>query len=254
MQSVLCSSVSNNHLSWSLPKTISTLNNLAILDASSTGLSGPIPVLPGSLAVLALHNNSFSGNPDQLSNLTNLCIATVFRNELTGSITMPQMTPECSLKADPDETFSISIRQSLLPLLLAQGNRLSCRVNGNVSQFTRSDLMLAPGNQLTQPPDESGFKSLMADAQFIWVREVVDPHHWIFWYIISGSVGLALLAALLTTVAWRGSSDVKGYGHDFEKAWLPVLSSLCPSVCLCCRLGFGFGLHGRVCMIAGTRC
>ena len=134
----------------------------------------------------------------------------------------------------------ISIRQSLLPLLLAQGNRLSCRVNGNVSQFTRSDLMLAPGNQLTQPPDQSCFKSLMADAQFIWVREVVDPHHWLFWYIIPGSVGLVLLAALLATVARRGRGDAKGSEHDFEKAMVACSKLLVPICVLVLPLGCWF--------------
>ena len=239
-QSVLCRSVSNNPLSWSLPKSISTLQKLAILDASSTGLSGPISVLPDSLVVLVLHNNSLSGTPGQLMNLTSLCVATIFNNELAGSITLPQMKPECSFKEKPMETFNIRVRHSRLPLLLAQGNRLSCQARGNVSQFTSSDLLLAPGNQLSQPSDESGFKSLMADAHFIWVREVVDSGHWLFWYIIFGSVGLLLLAALLATVAWRGRGDAKECEHDFEKAMVACSKLLVPICVIVLPLGCWF--------------
>ncbi|KAJ0697248.1 putative leucine-rich repeat domain superfamily [Helianthus annuus] len=79
--------LSNNSLSGSLPPTLSSLS-LGALNLSFNQFSGPIPILPPNLEILAIQSNYFSGHLRNRSfgGLIQLKNVDLSRNSLTGPI------------------------------------------------------------------------------------------------------------------------------------------------------------------------
>ncbi|KAL9456427.1 hypothetical protein AB3S75_005617 [Citrus x aurantiifolia] len=82
--------LSANNLSGSVSMILST--NLHMLNLSSNGLTGELPLLTGSCAVLDLSNNQFEGNLSRILKWGNIEYLDLSRNHLTGSI--PEETPQ----------------------------------------------------------------------------------------------------------------------------------------------------------------
>ena len=130
------------------------------------------------------------------------------------------------------------------PALFVQSNRLSCPVEGEVQMPQNGLLLLAPGNQLSLPqasPAAIGFDSIMVDASFMWVHSTLDTHHWIFWYVVSGGVGLTVLTVVLSAVRCRDQYNQFRSFNLFEKALLTSSKLLAPVCALALMLGGWFG-------------
>ncbi|XP_044495326.1 LRR receptor-like serine/threonine-protein kinase GHR1 [Mangifera indica] len=82
--------LSGNNLSGSVSTILST--TLQILNLSSNGLTGELPVLTGSLSVLDLSNNQFEGNLTRMVKWGNIEYLDLSQNRLTGSI--PEVTAQ----------------------------------------------------------------------------------------------------------------------------------------------------------------
>ena len=136
----VCRSVAGNKLSGSLPETLSSLNQLWFLDASSNYHTGTIPALPLGLNVLALHKNRLIGQLDHVQNIPGLCILTIFHNSLGGSLILPQMNACQFIKKDASGQLASYFRlRTRSPLLYGHSNRLSCSVQGNSSVFMQKN-------------------------------------------------------------------------------------------------------------------
>uniref|UniRef100_A0A2N9I1J1 Protein kinase domain-containing protein n=1 Tax=Fagus sylvatica TaxID=28930 RepID=A0A2N9I1J1_FAGSY len=82
--------LSANNLSG--PISLITSTNLQILNLSSNGLTGELPLLIGSCAVLDLSNNKFEGNLTRMIKWGNLEFLDLSRNHFTGPV--PEVTPQ----------------------------------------------------------------------------------------------------------------------------------------------------------------
>ncbi|KAL5771819.1 hypothetical protein ACOSQ2_011743 [Xanthoceras sorbifolium] len=82
--------LSANNLSGSVSTILST--TLHMLNLSSNGLTGELPLLTGSCAVLDLSNNQFEGNLTRMGKWGNIEYLDLSQNRLTGSI--PEVTPQ----------------------------------------------------------------------------------------------------------------------------------------------------------------
>ncbi|KAG8482012.1 hypothetical protein CXB51_026904 [Gossypium anomalum] len=82
--------LSGNNLSGPISMIMST--NLQILNLSSNGITGELPLLTGSCAVLDLSNNKLEGNLTRMSKWGNIEYLDLSQNRLTGSI--PELTPQ----------------------------------------------------------------------------------------------------------------------------------------------------------------
>lgn len=69
-----------------------TSTNLRVLNLSSNGLIGELPLLTGSCAVLDLSSNQFEGNLTRMVKWGNIEFLDLSQNHLTGSI--PEVTPQ----------------------------------------------------------------------------------------------------------------------------------------------------------------
>lgn len=78
------------HFSGSISAITST--NLRVLNLSSNGLIGELPLLTGGCAVLDLSNNKFEGNLTRMLKWGNIEFLDLSQNHLTGSI--PEVTPQ----------------------------------------------------------------------------------------------------------------------------------------------------------------
>ncbi|PQQ21237.1 putative LRR receptor-like serine/threonine-protein kinase [Prunus yedoensis var. nudiflora] len=78
------------HLSG--PINMITSTNLRILNLSSNGLTGELPLLTGSCAVLDLSDNKFEGNLTRMVKWGNIEFLDLSQNHLTGPI--PDVTPQ----------------------------------------------------------------------------------------------------------------------------------------------------------------
>lgn len=85
-----CISHSCVHLSG--PISIITSTTLHFLNLSSNGLTGELPLLTGSCAVLDLSNNKFEGNLSRMVKWGNIEFLDLSQNQLTGPI--PEITPQ----------------------------------------------------------------------------------------------------------------------------------------------------------------
>ncbi|XP_044478141.1 LRR receptor-like serine/threonine-protein kinase GHR1 [Mangifera indica] len=82
--------LSGNNLSGTVSTILST--TLQILNLSSNGLTGEVPMLTGSLSVLDLSNNQFEGNLTRMVKWGDIEYLDLSQNRLTGSI--PEVTPQ----------------------------------------------------------------------------------------------------------------------------------------------------------------
>ncbi|XP_048429954.1 LRR receptor-like serine/threonine-protein kinase GHR1 [Pyrus x bretschneideri] len=82
--------LSGNNLSG--PINMITSTNLRFLNLSSNGLTGELPLLTGSCAVLDLSNNKFEGNLTRMVKWGNIEYLDLSQNRLTGPI--PDVTPQ----------------------------------------------------------------------------------------------------------------------------------------------------------------
>lgn len=82
--------LSGNNLSG--PVNMITSTNLRILNLSSNGLTGELPLLTGSCAVLDLSDNKFEGNLTRMVKWGNIEFLDLSQNHLTGPI--PVVTPQ----------------------------------------------------------------------------------------------------------------------------------------------------------------
>ncbi|KAF3450293.1 hypothetical protein FNV43_RR06373 [Rhamnella rubrinervis] len=82
--------LSGNNLSGSISAITST--NLRVLNLSSNGLIGELPLLTGSCALLDLSNNQFEGNLTRMVKWGNIEFLDLSQNHLTGSI--PEVAPQ----------------------------------------------------------------------------------------------------------------------------------------------------------------
>ncbi|OMO83241.1 hypothetical protein CCACVL1_11492 [Corchorus capsularis] len=82
--------LSGNNLSGPVSMIMST--NLQILNLSSNGLTGELPLLTGSCAVLDLSNNKLGGNLTRMMKWGNIEYLDLSQNLLTGPI--PEVTPQ----------------------------------------------------------------------------------------------------------------------------------------------------------------
>ncbi|KAK1548103.1 hypothetical protein Q3G72_001695 [Acer saccharum] len=82
--------LSANNLSGTVSMILST--TLHMLNLSSNGLTGELPLLTGSCAVLDLSNNQFEGNLTRMGKWGNIEYLDLSQNRLTGSI--PELTPQ----------------------------------------------------------------------------------------------------------------------------------------------------------------
>ncbi|XP_047310200.1 LRR receptor-like serine/threonine-protein kinase GHR1 [Impatiens glandulifera] len=82
--------LSGNSLSGLMSMITST--TLHVLNLSSNGLSGDLPLLVGSCTILDLSNNQFGGNLTRLTKWANVEILDLSRNRLTGTI--PEVTSQ----------------------------------------------------------------------------------------------------------------------------------------------------------------
>ena len=135
--------VENNRLTGSVPPL--NLTALITFLASNNSLSGTIPFLPRqasstlprkqltlylsrSLQTLALHKNSFSGPATGFDNLKDLETLSVFSNELTGHLSLPNT--------------------SKISRLYTQSNHLSCIIRFAPKTTTTIQTLVAPGEAL----------------------------------------------------------------------------------------------------------
>ena len=239
-------SASNSGLSGVLPVSISALTQLAVLDISNNRHIGTIPALPGSLIAVALHSNSFGGKLDAIVNLTHLCALTVFDNHFSGRLVLPNMAcPPYNPKPYGAYSF-VLLADSPSPLLYAQNNLFSCSVKGNTSHFSANNLLLAPGNQLSLPPDQADFQSSMSSASFMWVSDTIDRHHWMFVYLIPGVLGLILLVSLISALVyagWKNPLMISATAQtNVEKCMIATFKLHVPLGVLALVLGCWFGV------------
>ncbi|KAF2310764.1 hypothetical protein GH714_016978 [Hevea brasiliensis] len=82
--------LSANNLSGPISMIMST--TLRVLDLSSNGLVGELPLLTGSCAVLDLSNNQFEGNLTRIGKWGNIEYLDLSNNRLTGSF--PELLPQ----------------------------------------------------------------------------------------------------------------------------------------------------------------
>ena len=206
-------SLFGNKLDGTLPQSISQLLSLAVLDISDNLLTGPIPPLPKTLSVAALHRNDFTKLPS-LQNLS-LCVLTIFDNRIMNRapLILPPMVacahhvsviksngslhdferdcdPDCNVTVTQTVTTGMKIElvdNIQTPVLYAHSNRLSCSVRCQESNM--SNLLIAAGNQLSFDKQvcPSISSASMAGAKFMWTQKLDLV------FIIVGSIGLAFL-------------------------------------------------------------
>ncbi|XP_039023429.1 LRR receptor-like serine/threonine-protein kinase GHR1 [Hibiscus syriacus] len=82
--------LSGNNLTGPISMIMST--NLQILNLSSNGITGELPLLSGSCAVLDLSNNKLEGNLTRILKWGNIEFLDLSQNRLTGLI--PELTPQ----------------------------------------------------------------------------------------------------------------------------------------------------------------
>lgn len=82
--------LSGNNLSGTINMITST--TLSVLNLSSNGLTGELPLLSGSCAVMDLSNNQFEGNLTRIVKWGNIEYLDLSRNRLLGAI--PEVTPQ----------------------------------------------------------------------------------------------------------------------------------------------------------------
>lgn len=81
-----------NNFFFSGPISTITSTNLRVLNLSTNALTGELPLLTGSCAVLDLSSNEFEGNLTRISKWGNLEFLDLSGNRLTGPI--PEVTPQ----------------------------------------------------------------------------------------------------------------------------------------------------------------
>lgn len=110
--------LSANNLSGPISTITSTTLN--ILNLSSNGLTGELPLLTGSCAVLDLSNNKFKGNLSRMVTWGNIEFLDLSQNHLTGPI--PEVTPQF-LRLNYLNLSHNSLRSSL-PTVITQYPKL----------------------------------------------------------------------------------------------------------------------------------
>lgn len=106
---------------------------LRVLDLSSNGLSGELPLLTGTCAVLDLSNNHFEGNLTRIVKWGNIEHLDLSRNRLTGLI--PELTPQF-------------LRLNYLNL---SHNSISSSLPRDIAQYPKLRVLDLSSNQLGGP-------------------------------------------------------------------------------------------------------
>ncbi|KAI4297080.1 hypothetical protein L6164_036988 [Bauhinia variegata] len=132
--------LSANNLSG--PISMITSTTLQVLNLSSNGFTGELPLLTGSCAVLDLSNNKFEGNLSRMLKWGNIELIDLSRNHLTGPI--PEVTPQF-LRLNYLNLSHNSLSSSL-PRALTQYPKLRVLdVSSNqLGGLLRADLLMMP--------------------------------------------------------------------------------------------------------------
>ena len=132
----------NNCSGEKLPNSWSTVPHdawITVFTASGNALTGSIPAdLSPSLRHLVLHRNALGGEMPSFRNFSSLETFSLFEMHLTGRLILPPHAPNLSV-------------------VMVQSNRLSCRLDANVSidaydpSLALAQNLLGPGNAFSHP-------------------------------------------------------------------------------------------------------
>ena len=190
----------SNNLSGTIPTELGELTSLQTLDLSDNMLTGEIPDLSGSTALLELHlsqNNLTGGIPTWLENLTALEYLDLSDNMLTGEI--------------PD----LSGSTALLELHLSQNN-LTGPIPTWLGDLTNLQQLYLNNNMLTEstPATELGTLTDLEELG-LWGNEELT------WDTISNELGKRVDRAALRTLYnvngdrdWTNNGNWFPYGED----------------------------------------
>ncbi len=240
----LCSVLSDNTLTGTVPNSFSALLVLSHLDLSRNQLSGTLSSLASltGLKDLYLSDNRFTGSiPEVLLSSASLRVLTLFKNSLTGPVNL-SMASRLELFAAFDNELTgplmLPAAECRLWVLLIFANRFSCEVMINadcpLSDSNRSAAhipklicggksaadcakgLAAPGNRLQALPATGLFEGISgpkwdstSSVSFLWAGTV-----WQRWRLPLIALLMGFVA-LLTAVATTGV------------IFLPVQPSLC---------------------------
>lgn len=188
--------LAGNRLDGSIPNNIGMLSNLIELQLGNNQLSGMIPRMPASLtSALNLSKNHFSGLiPSHLGGLSLLEVLDVSDNNFTGEV--------------PDSLTQIRS----LTLLDLSNNQLS----GILPHFPQHVSVLSTGNSglvvVPTPGSDASNKRQKSSTLIIIVS------------IISGVIGISLVAAVLYLIVSKRFYKVEDEGLRLEEALPQVIN------------------------------